>query len=136
MEKQFICYPAIIKEGAEKVFHASFPDIEDLKVVGKTIEEIIENAKEELGTLYLEMESNDIDIKDPSNPKDITLTDDERLIYINVNMRVFREKNRYKSITRAVTLPFYLNEQVKESGINVSAVLQEALYKKLDIKED
>lgn len=46
------------------------------------------------------------------------------------------EREKYKSVTRAVTLPKYLNDMVKESGINASAILQKALMEIFLSKEN
>lgn len=137
MEKDYICYPAVIEKHLDKeAYNAFFPDIEGCYSGGKTIQETISNCKESLGLHYLELEKDNDEIKEPSDPSDIKLEENQLLIYIDVNMKWVREKDKYKSITKAVTLPKYLNQKAIESGINVSAVLQEALIKKLIQEEE
>lgn len=46
-----------------------------------------------------------------------------------------KENKKNKSVVRAVTLPYWLNEAAKKSGINVSGILQEALKKTLNMEE-
>lgn len=137
MKTEFICYPVVIEKHSEKEAYTSFfPDLDGCYSGGKTIKETISNSKEALSLHYLEME-NDVDIiKEPSDPDEIKLKDNQILVYIDVNMGWVREKEKYKSITRAITLPKWLNEKAKESGINVSMVLQRALMETLNIKEE
>lgn len=137
MTKNFICYPMVIEKHSEKeLYNAYFPDIEGCYTGGKSIQDTIEKGKEALGLHYLELETDEREIKEPSDPKEIKLKDNQKLIYIEVNMKWFREKDKYKSITKAVTLPKYLNQKAIESGVNVSAVLQKALMETLDIKDE
>lgn len=137
MSKDFICYPMVIEKHPDKeLYNAYFPDVEGCYTGAKTIQDIIEKGKEALGLHYLELENSDVQINSPSEPAKIKLNDNQQLIYIDVNMKWFREKDKYKSITKAVTLPKYLNQKAVESGVNVSAILQKALMETLDIKED
>lgn len=137
MTKNFICYPMIIeKQSNKELYYAYFPDVEGCYTGGKDIQDTIDKGKEALGSYYIELENNDKEIKEPSDPKKIKLKDNQQLIYVDVNMKWFREKDKYKSITKAVTLPKYLNQKAIESGVNVSAILQKALIEILDIKED
>lgn len=124
-----LCYPFVM-EKINDVYEGCFFDFEEVKIKGKTIEETLIKAKEELGLYLLENE------KEPSDPDEVKVKDGQLFFYIDINMNLVREKNKYKSITRAVTLPYYLNEAVKESGINVSSVLQKNLMEILNIKEE
>lgn len=126
-----ICYPIVI-EKTNDLYEGFFPDLEGIKVKSKTIEETLIKAKEELGLYLLENE----DVKEPSDPDDVKLEEGQLFFYIDINMNWVREKDKYKSITRAITLPKWLNEKAKESGINVSMVLQRALMETLNIKEE
>lgn len=130
MKNDFICYPVVIERDSKKgSYNAFFPDIDGCKAKGKTIQDTISNCKEVLGQYFLELDDNEI--KNSSEPGGIELNKNQSIIYIDVNMKWFAEKNKYKSITKAVTLPIWLNQKAVESGINVSAVLQEALIEKL-----
>ena len=121
--KDYVCYPAILKEEKGK-FKLSFIDL-GIEVEAFNVKEVIKAGKETLGTYLIELD----ELPKVSELKDIK--ENEKIIYVDVNLKWYDEKLKYKSVTRAVTLPYYLNEKVKESGINVSAVLQEALVNKL-----
>lgn len=124
--KNFACYPAILKETGG-MYKVSIP-IGHIETEGKTIHDVIRISRDALGT-YLN------EIQELPELVEVEPGINEKVIYIDVNLDWYDQKMKYKSITRAVTLPYYLNELVKESGINVSAVLQEALMKKLQIHD-
>lgn len=131
----FICYPAIVEKQQEKgTYHINFPDLNDCNSTGKTISEAIKNAKEALGLYVIELEQTNKALNDPSEPKDINLKQGQQIIYIDLNMKLFKEKQETKSINRMVTLPTWLNALAKESDLNISSVLQEALKEKLGIE--
>lgn len=121
--KDYVCYPAILKEEKGK-YKLSFIDL-GIAVEDSSIKGVIKVGREVLGTYLIELD----ELPKASEFKDIK--ENEKIIYVDVNLKWHDEKLKYKSVTRAVTLPYYLNEKVKESGINVSAVLQEALVNKL-----
>lgn len=129
-----ICYPAIF-EKCDDIYCVRFPDFEGCYTNGETLTAAIKNSREALGLHYYGLETDGDKIAAASDPKDIKLDDNEKLIYIDVNMRLFREKQSNKSVTRAVTLPSWLNAVAKDSDINISALLQEALKEKLNISE-
>lgn len=126
-----LCYPIIIEKN-DGVYNGYFYDFKDVKVKGKTIEETLTKAKEELGLYLLE---ND-DTKEPSDQDMVNLKEGQMFFYIDVNMDWVREKEKYKSTTKAVTLPRWLNQKAIESGINVSALLQRSLMEALNIKDE
>lgn len=131
----FILYPAIV-EKCDDIYCVRLPDFEGCYTSGKTMLEVVKNAKEALGLHYYGMEQDGDKINRPSDPQEITLDDNEQIIFVDVNMKLFREKQSNKSKNRMVTLPAWLDAEAKESGINISAVLQEALKEKLKIDEN
>lgn len=133
MKKDIICYPLVIeKDLNDNTYKAYFPDIERYYSSGETLQDAILNSKEAFGLYYLEAEKDNKEIKEPSDPKDIKLKNNQMLVYIDLNIKWIKEKDKYKSISRMVTLPKWLNEKAKESDINVSAVLQKALLEALN----
>lgn len=134
MKKDFVSYPIIIEKHPTKKndYGSYFVDFETCFSGGDTIQETIENSKEALALHYLSMESDGDFIPEPTDPKDIKLKEGQVLAYVNLNLKWASEKDKHKSITKAVTLPKWLNQKAIESGINVSSVLQKALIEALE----
>lgn len=134
MTKDFICYPAVIEKTNEK-YKAHFPNLDNLSADGNTIKDTLSNCKEKLSSYYLELEKAGTQLGEPGDPKDIELKDNQMLIYVDANIKWFKERDNFKSVTKAVTLPKWLNNKAVESGINVSSVLQRALMETLNVEE-
>lgn len=133
MKKDIICYPVVIEKHPNKnIYNAYFPDIEGCYSGGETIQDTISKCKEAFELHYIEIGKDNEEIKEPSDVKDIKLKDNQILVFIDINIKWIKEKDKYKSISRMVTLPKWLNEKAKESDINVSAVLQKALIEALN----
>ena len=128
-------YPAIlhpIKEG----YKVTFPDFEGLSTTGKDTIGAIENGREVLAFCIDEMLNDKKEVPTPIEIKDIEKGIEDYIVLVDVNINVYRFQNKHKAVTKAVTLPRWLNERAIASGINVSALLQEALKEKLGIEED
>lgn len=136
MSEKTIIYPVIIeKHPTKEKYSAYFFDLEGCSSNGKTMYETIQNCREALGLYYIDLKNDNKEIPLPTNPKYISVKENQTLVLVDVNLKWFEEKDKYKSITKAVTLPKWLNQKAVESGINVSAVLQKELMKILDVKE-
>lgn len=135
MKKDFICYPVVIEQESEGKYKAFFPDMNDCYANGTTVADTISSCKEALSMQYLELEKEGKEIKEPSDPANIELEENQMIVYVDVNLKWFKEKDNFKSVTKAVTLPKWLNNKAVESGINVSSVLQRALMETLNVEE-
>ena len=58
---------------------------------------------------------------------------DGLLTYVDVDCESYRKKLRNRAVKKNCTIPFWLNKEAEEQGINFSKVLQEALIQKLNI---
>ena len=132
MYKNFYCYPAVFEQNNESI-GVYFPDFDVCVSGGNSVEEAVKNSKEALSLHLYGMEQDRDILPDPACPQDIKLERNEYIIMIDVNYKLFRDKQNRKSVDRMVTLPSYLNAVAKERGINISQVLQEALKKQLNI---
>lgn len=129
-----IYYPVVVQEIDNK-YKAYYPDIECLTSAGDTFEEILKNIKEDLSAYLYELKNENKEMPNKKDPKDIKINDNEFMFYADVNLKIYHEKQQFKSSTKAVTLPKYLNAYAVESGINVSAVLQKELMRIFDLDD-
>jgi hypothetical protein len=58
------------------------------------------------------------------------------VVLVDVWMELFREEMNNKSVTRAVTLPQWLDMRAKEANLSYSKTLQDGLMKSLGIKRE
>ena len=79
-------------------------------------------------------EDKGLNLPVPSDLSSVQAKPGEVVTLVDVNFDDYRRKNDMRSVRRNVTLPAYLDYAASESGINVSAVLQNALKKVLNIE--
>lgn len=127
MDKEIVVYPVILSKD-EQVIFVRVPDIAGGFTQGETITDAIQMAEDLIGNLLEEKRT----YPQPSEPQDIKLKKDESLVYVSVDLALFRRKYS-RTIRKNVTIPDYLNKVAKEQNINVSQVLTEALHAKLGI---
>ena len=91
-------------------------------------------ARDAIGIVGIDMQDENEPIPEPSNIKDIVTEDENDIVtLVDIDFNDYRKKNDLKAVRRNVTLPNWLNQEAEKSGINVSAVLQEALKQKLNV---
>ena len=99
---------------------------------GDTIEEAYEMASDALGLYILE----DIQNGNPphaSEPCDIMIEDNDRIILIEFDYFGYMKKHKSHSVKKTLTIPLWLNEKAISHNINFSQTLQDALMEKLSI---
>ncbi|WP_412989713.1 hypothetical protein ACLJJ6_01560 [Pediococcus siamensis] len=111
-------YPAVysVQNGVVELL---IPDFPGMMIEGETLVQATEKA-EKLITAQAHL-------PEPSDMKNTHLVEGEHVIMLPINE--YAGKNT-KRIRRNVTIPQYLNDWAKQSGINVSQVLTDALDQK------
>ncbi|ANZ61292.1 antitoxin HicB [Secundilactobacillus paracollinoides] len=127
MKKDNVLYPVVLKPDNQFIF-VRVPDLEGGYTQGNDTFDAIEMAEDLIGNLL----ENTTSYPKPSEPSDISLKKDEKLVYVTVDLAAFRRKFS-KTIRRNVTIPEYLNHMANDEKINVSQVLTEALEEKLGV---
>lgn len=124
MKKQ-VLYPVIAKEYNDEDGHyfvITSPNVQGMVVEGDTLEDAVEEAAIDIAD-WLEVKGKVEEAQDPSN---WSLENDERLVYVPVNLSKFYEKYG-KTVRKSITIPEYLALWAKENKINVSRVASDAL---------
>lgn len=132
--KDIYIYPAIF-DYAEDGINVSFPDLNGCLTCGDTDEEAFYMAKDVLeGWLYLAEKDNE-SIPEPSSLQNIKIEQNQRLVLIEVNMKVVRYQENNKAIKKTITIPRWLEELAQANKVNYSQALQEKLKELLNVKE-
>lgn len=132
-----IVYPVIIdKEKDDEKYHLVYiPDF-DLNTEGESIAECIEMARDAIGLQCLTLEN---DFKKPfpiaSSIESIDHKDNQIVTLVDVDYENYKKKYSLKVVRRNVTLPSWINYEADKSGINVSAVLANALKQELNLND-
>ena len=136
--KQKYVFPAIFDYSEPPGVSISFPDFPGCLSEADDNEQAISMARDALcGRLYILDRDGEI-IPQPSDPVKLTasLEPSQTVTLIDVNMQIFSEMVKSRSVNKMCTLPEWLLDEGKEAGINFSQTLQEALMNKLGITRE
>ncbi|AMV63423.1 Phage-related protein [Pediococcus damnosus] len=116
-------YPAIFS-GRNGSVELLIPDFPGMLIEGDTLVQATEKAEKAI------MAQDEM--PEPSDMKHTHLVEGENVIMIPIEEH---ETKNTKRIRRNVTIPQYLNDWAKQTGINVSQILTEALDQKFKTTE-
>ena len=132
MNKLF--YPSIFHIAEEGGFWVTFPDLPECMTQGDDMQNAYEMAVDALGLALISRKQEHQEIPVPSQPKDITVSENEYCIIIEFDMLAYQKRNNSKAVKKTLTIPEWLNEEAISLNINFSQVLQDAQKKKIGAK--
>ena len=124
-------YPVVFAklDGGYAVHVPDFP----LDTQGDTLAEAIEMARDAIGIMGIDLEDDKKVLPTPSAIENVSCKIGEFVSLVDIDFASYRRAHERRSVRRNVTLPSWLNDEADKSGINVSAVLQNALMQELQI---
>ena len=126
-------YPIVMEEGAKYIV-VSIPDF-GINTQGKDYAEAMEMARDAIGIMGIDMEDDGEELPAASELSAIRQQyADDVVTLVDVDFTEYRRKNDQRSVRRNVSLPAWLDAAASKAGINVSAVLQAALKKELQLE--
>lgn len=125
-------FPAIFYY-AEDGISIEFPDLPGCLPCADTTEEAVRNAKEALGVHLYGMEKDGEAIPEASDVKNIRVENGGVLMLIEVFMPLVRDRINHKYVKKTLTIPYWLNAEAENQGVNFSGVLQDALKEYLHL---
>jgi len=130
-----LVYPVIIsKEKSDKYYDVYIPDLKT-NTEGETIADAIEMARDAIGLKCLCFEDMQQDIPSASDFNNVAHSENEFVSLVDVDLDEYKKKNSTKVVRRNVTIPSWINYEAEKSGINVSAVLANALKQELHLND-
>lgn len=130
-------YPAVLTfDKEENCYYVNFPDIENCFTDGKTLPEAIEMGEDALSLMLCQMEDVGADIPKPTDIKEIAAAPSDTVSLIFADTTEYRRLNDNKAVKKTLSVPNWLNTKAERLGINFSYVLQQALKKEVDKKEN
>lgn len=129
MRDKRLIYPVIISEYHDDghYFVATSPNIPGMVTQGDSLADVAYWAEDAIATMIADEE-----YPEPQDPKDWELKENERVIFVSVNMSQWL-KQHPTTVRRNISIPEYLNIWAKENNINVSKVTTEALKQMANI---
>lgn len=124
-------YPAVFGYEPNEEISVFFPDL-DVATSGENDDDALLSARELLGAVMYGLEEDNEEIPAPSRLSDVSVSDNECVVLVDVYMPSVRMAQVNKSVNRTVTLPAWLNAAALERNINFSQVLQDALKAQLN----
>ena len=133
--KQKYVFPAVFDYSEAPGISISFPDFPGCLSEADDNEHALSMARDALGGRLYILDRDGEDIPAPSDPVELISTLDpmQAVTLIDVNMQVFSEMVKSRSVNKMCTIPEWLLDEGKEAGINFSQTLQDALMEKLGI---
>ena len=126
-----IVYPIILTKIAEG-YTVHCPDIV-FDTFGKDLPTAISQARDALGLMGIDMEDDGKPFPTPTPVDRIECENGEIITLVDSDLIEYRKANERRTVRRNVSLPSWLDYEADKAGLNVSAVLQEALKLKLGI---
>lgn len=125
-------YPIVMTKGKDHIV-VFVPDF-SINTQGVDYADAMEMARDAIGIMGIDMEDDGEDLPRPSALSAID-ADDGIVTLVDVDFAEYRRKSNMQAVRRNVSLPAWLDEAAKEAGINVSAVLQNALKQELRLSD-
>ena len=127
-----IAYPVRFTPTPEG-FVTHIPDF-DVGTQGHNLEDAIEMSRDIIGLMGIDAQDDGKSIPTPSKIEDIEAGAGEFVSYVDIDFDEYRRREEARAVRRNVSLPAYLDAEAKKAGLNVSAILQNALKAELNIK--
>lgn len=126
-------YPAVfLKE--DNGYSVSFPDVPGCNTQGADLAEAMANAGDALNLMLYTLEEENLPINEPTDIRCIALNENEFSTLISCDTLEYRKFFDNKAVKKTLTIPSWLNTMSERAQVNFSAVLQDALMEKLNIK--
>jgi len=133
-----LVYPIIIqknKDNNEPYRLVYVPDF-DSYTEGDSIADCINMARDLIGLSCLSLDEDDNKpFPEASKFDDIKCKDNELVTLVDVDYSEYKKQHSMKVVRRNVTLPSWINYEAEKSGVNVSAILANALKQELHLTD-
>lgn len=125
-------YPIVLMP--DKIGYVVYVPDFNINTEGDTLTEAIEMARDAIGLVGIELEDRKERLPFPTAINEVQKENDDDIVtLVDVDFAEYRRQNDMRPVRRSVTLPSWLNEAAEKSGINISAVLQNALKEELGV---
>ena len=126
-------YPAIFSRENDGDIIAFVPDF-NISTQGTDLADAIRMTRDLIGAAGIDMLDDGKELPQPFEVKQKPLADNEVLSIVDIDFDEYRRIHDMRTVRRNVSLPNWLNVAADKAGLNVSALLQNALKAELKLK--
>lgn len=129
-------YPIVITQDND-FFLVYIPDF-DINTESYSLDGAMEMARDAIGLMGITLEDDGKDIPEPHKQLDCYGNTKEGEIYslVDVDFDEYRKKHDNRLVKKNCTIPYYLAAQAEKENINFSALLKDALLKRLNYSQN
>ena len=124
-----VVYPVIFTK-TDSGYVAYVPDM-DVDTQGRDFADAIYMARDAICLMGIDMQDDGKELPVPSDFASVSCVDGDIVSAVDIDFDAYRRANDQRTVRRNVSLPSWLDEKAAKAGINVSAVLKDALIEKL-----
>lgn len=126
-----VFYPVVFTQ-LEDGYMVYVPDL-DCNTQGDDLAEAFAMGRDMIGMMCMDMEDEGKALPAASDPAALQLHEHEFVSMLDVDIDAYRRMHSQRAVRRNVSLPSWLNEKADQAGLNVSAILQAALKRELNL---
>ena len=132
MYQDHYTYPAIFSYDSDGI-SIEFPDLPGCLSCSDESSTAISMAKEALALHLIGIEDDNEEIPTPSDITSIMLEPSQAIVLVDVWMPIYKDKIKYSSVKKTLTIPKWLNDLAEDNHINFSQLLQASIKEQLGL---
>jgi predicted RNase H-like HicB family nuclease len=132
MGKSKMVYPVVLTPAKEGGYDVFVPDFHG-NTQGDDLADALFMAQDAIEMMGVYWQDEKREIPPPSDFSDIKAEPGEIVTLVSVDFDAYRKRMDSRAVKKTLSLPSWLNAEAESAGVNFSAVLQEALKKKLGV---
>lgn len=126
-------FPCVMTPEKDGGYSVDFPDVPQCYTCADDLPRALEMAQDVLCLRLYDMEEAGQPIPAPSDHRTIKLEGDDFVSVVACDTMDYRKRHNSRAVKKTLTIPEWLNVAAEKSGVNFSAVLQDALKRQLDL---
>ncbi len=117
---------------SDTTIYARVPDLDGCITTGKNLSDAIDQITDAASVWLVSAEDHGDPVAPSTPQEEIDAPEDSVMTLIQVDTNAYRAATDSRAVRKNVSIPAWMAFQADRRGINVSQVLQEALYARLD----
>lgn len=126
-------YPAIVRRLDTGSYMATLPNFANIHETKETMSELIDTLKKDIGDFLVGKNVREFR---PVEPGTLQVSPPAFLMMIEYDEMAYNKKYLTKSVTKTVSIPYWMNELVKQYRLPISNLLQNAIVQHLGLEEE